>query len=238
MYQGTQVGVVIPAYNEEQSVARVITDLLQLKNGQQCIIDDLVVCDNNSTDNTFNIAQQAGARVVHESRQGYGYACLCALRALKPVDIIVFIDADHADHPAEVVHLLDKIHTGADLVIGSRALGHAERGALPPHQRFGNYLLTKLINLLWDQQVTDLGPFRAIRWHALQALAMADKTYGWTAEMQIKAIQAGLQLCEIPVSYRRRIGKSKISGTLSGSTKAGIKIFKTISELWWQGYTK
>jgi len=201
-------------------------------------VERVVVADNGSTDRSFDAATKHAdgsprpkIEVVHEPRRGYGSACLAALarlRATGPPDVVAFLDGDFSDHPDELPLVLAPIERGdADFVVGSRRLGHAERGALLPQARFGNALATALMRLLTGFRYTDLGPFRAIRWNALERLAMRDADFGWTCEMQMKAIGAGLRIAEVPVSYRRRVGVSKIAGTVTGTVRAGIKI------LWW-----
>ena len=197
-------------------------------------IDEIVVCDNASTDRTAAMAAEAGARVVTETGRGYGSACLAGIAALSTVDIVLFADADRSDAAEEATGLVSAVADGADLAIGSRALGIAEPGALTPQQRFGNALASALIRGIWRHHTTDLGPFRAIRRDALDKLGMRDRTYGWTVEMQVKAIQVGMKVVEIPVSYRRRIGVSKISGTVKGTIGAGVKILGMIAVLWWK----
>lgn len=189
--------------------------------------------DNASTDRTAAVANSLGAKVVAEPRRGYGQACLAGLgRLASDTDIVVFLDADGSDVPGEVQRLLGPILADkADLVIGSRILGQAEPGALTRQQRWGNRLATTLIRLLFGFRYTDLGPFRALRRARLQELTMQDRNYGWTVEMQIKAVQCGLRVHEVPVSYRRRVGQSKISGTAKGSLLAGAKILWTIVRL-------
>jgi hypothetical protein len=169
-------------------------------------------------------------RLVREPRRGYGSACLAGLAALalSPPEVVVFLDGDYSDHPEELPGLLEPIQKGYDLVIGSRTLGRAEQGALLPQARFGNRLACALIRLLYGFRYTDLGPFRAIRWEALQRIAMEDTGFGWTCEMQVKALRRGLRVTEVPVSYRRRVGVSKITGTVSGTLRAGWKILWTI----------
>ena len=192
------------------------------------LVTQIVVVDNGSTDATPIRAEQAGAQVVSEPRRGYGQACLTGLAAID-ADIVVFLDGDYSDYPNEMRALLRPIIAGeADLVIGSRTRGHSERGALLPQQRFGNALATFLIRMLCGVSYTDLGPFRAIRADALRRLRMQDRDYGWTVEMQIKAARLGLRIVEVPVRYRKRIGQSKVSGTLKGSVLAGYKIIWSI----------
>lgn len=223
MIEGERVAVVIPALNEEQAIARVIADIPSW-------VDQIIVADNGSSDRTATVAEKAGARVVHEPERGYGAACLKGLSALRACDIVVFIDGDYSDVPSEMDRLIAPlVSRDADLVIGSRVRGKAEHGALTPQQRFGNWLACWLIVRLWAVRFSDLGPFRAIRTSALTALDMRDRNYGWTVEMQIKAARAGLKVAEVPVSYRRRIGVSKISGTLKGSIMAGVTILSVIA---------
>jgi glycosyltransferase involved in cell wall biosynthesis len=220
------VDVVIPAYNEEASIGLVLTDLPHPP------VHRVVVADNNSSDDTKRVAARGGAVVVPASRQGYGSACLAGLDYLRrndPAEIVVFIDADYSDHPEELPRIIAPILTGdADLVIGSRTLGERERGALLPQARMGNLVACLLMRLLYGHRFTDLGPFRAIRWQSLERLAMEDPDFGWTAEMQVKALRHGLRCIDVPVSYRRRVGVSKITGTLAGTLRAGHKILWTI----------
>ncbi|MHC4986456.1 MAG: glycosyltransferase family 2 protein, partial [Planctomycetota bacterium] len=187
------------------------------------------VVDNGSTDATASVATAAGARVVAESRRGHGQACLTGLAALSRCDVVVFLDADYSDYPEQMTRLLDPIAGGAALVIGARTAAGRQAGALTIPQRFGNALACGLIRLIWGRRFHDLGPFRAVRWPALQQLAMRDRGYGWTVEMQIKAVACGLAVAEVPVGYRRRIGRSKISGTVRGVVAAGTKILATIA---------
>jgi glycosyltransferase involved in cell wall biosynthesis len=196
------------------------------------LVDEVIVIDNASTDETADNASAAGATVVRETRKGYGFACLAGIEAARSrrPDVIVFLDGDYSDHPDELPLLLAPIRNGeADLVIGSRMTGHREPGAMLPQALAGNRLACALMRLIWGARFTDLGPFRAIRFEALEALEMQDETYGWTIEMQIKAVRAGLRCTEVPVSYRRRIGVSKITGTVSGTLKASWKILWTIA---------
>ncbi len=222
MRSGHRVAVVIPALNEERAIGRVLADV-------PAWVDRIVVADNGSTDKTADIARAAGAIVIAEPQPGYGAACLRGLTEIADADIVVFLDGDYSDHPEEMVTLVDPIAGGShDMVIGSRVLGKRERGALTPQQRFGNWLATRLIRLFWGMRYTDLGPFRAIRATSLKGLDMQDRTYGWTVEMQIKAAVQGLRSCEVPVRYRRRIGVSKVSGTVKGTVMAGWKILSMI----------
>ncbi len=217
------VSVIIPALNEEQSIAAVIREIPRDR------IHEIIVVDNGSTDRTAEIAADHGCKVVHELRRGYGFACLKGIASLDQPDIVVFLDGDYSDFPSEMTFLTDPIELDqADLVIGSRSLGKSIKNAHPAHARFGNWLATTIIRMLFGYRYSDLGPFRAIRHSSLQLLEMQDQTWGWTVEMQIKAIRKGLRILEVPVSYRKRIGKSKISGTLAGSIKAGAKIISTI----------
>jgi glycosyltransferase involved in cell wall biosynthesis len=218
----SKVAVIIPALNEEAAIGGVVAAI-------PAWVDDIVVVDNGSTDATAAIARDRGARVIREPQRGYGAACLAGLAALTDPDIIVFMDGDGSDVPSEMALLVDPIiKNQADLVIGSRVLGAREPGALTPQARFGNWLACRLIHLFWGQRYTDLGPFRAIRRQALAGLDMQDRNYGWTVEMQVKAVRHGLRVAEAPVSYRRRIGASKISGTVRGVLGAGTKILYII----------
>jgi glycosyltransferase involved in cell wall biosynthesis len=220
---GMKVAVIIPVLNEEQSIGLV------LKSIPEGVVNDIIVVDNGSTDHTAEIAASLGARVFPEPVRGYGNACLTGIAQLQEPDVVVFLDGDFSDHPEEITLLLQPIALNkADLVIGSRTLGNREKGALPGHSRFGNQFAGFLIRLFFHQRVTDLGPFRAIRYRSLMELQMQDRDFGWTVEMQIKAIRKKLRVVEVPVSYRKRIGKSKISGTISGSVRAGSKILWTI----------
>ena len=233
MYEVLTVGVVIPARNEAGNIGAVVTELLELRTAAgERVVDDLVVCDNGSTDGTADRARAAGARVVAEETPGYGIACLTALAALRPMDVVLFVDGDRSCEAGQAIDLLRAIADGADMVVGSRALGRMEPGALSAPQIAGNRVASLLIRLLWGKTVTDLGPFRAIRADALQRLDMRDTAYGWTVEMQVKAIQMHLRLVETPVdSLRRRSGRSKVGGTVKGVIGASAGILGMIFRL-------
>ena len=218
------VAVIIPALDEEDAIVRVLGDI------PDELSATVIVVDNGSTDRTAARARDCGATVVAEPRSGYGQACLAGLAALpEGVDIVVFLDGDYSDYPSEMSTLVEPIaRDAADLVIGSRVLGETETGALLPQARVGNALATWLIRHLFGVKYTDLGPFRAVRLTALKKLHMADRNFGWTVEMQVKAARRGLRIAEVPVRYRRRIGESKITGTFLGSVRAGYKILWTI----------
>ena len=223
MRSGQRVGVIIPALNEEHAIAKVIGDIPGW-------VDITIVADNGSSDLTRDVARRAGAQVVCERDAGYGAACLAGIAALPPVDVVVFLDGDYSDYPEDMANLVDPVlRNGMDLVIGSRVLGEREAGSLTPQQRFGNWLATRLIRAIWGVAYSDLGPFRAVRTVSLTRLAMRDRDFGWTVEMQIKAAAAGMKTCEVPVRYRRRIGVSKVSGTVKGTILAGYKILTTIA---------
>ena len=221
------IKVIIPAYNEEGSIANVINDIPN-------IVDEIIVISNNSTDKTEENALKAGATVLQESRKGYGYACLKGMKYIastslsdqeeKP-DIIVFLDGDYSDYPEQLTELVAPIiNNDIDFVIGARVKELRETGSMTPQQVFGNWLATFLMKLFFGAKFTDLGPFRAIKYQKLLQLEMEDKTYGWTVEMQLKAIKQKFSYIEIHMKYRNRIGVSKVSGTVKGSIFAGVKI--------------
>jgi len=223
MRNNHKISVVIPAFNEEGSIGKVIADIPEW-------VDQIVVGNNASTDNTAQLAKEAGATVVDQPHRGYGSACLRAMDELNQPDIVVFLDADYSDHPDQMDRLVDPIVEGVvEIVIGSRVKGDAERGALTPQARFGNQLACWLLKKCWSVSYTDLGPFRAIRYSALRVLRMRDPDYGWTIELQVKAALHGMPSMEVPVDYRKRIGRSKVSGTVRGVIGAGYKILGTIA---------
>ena len=223
-----RISLIIPALNEAAAIRQVLDGL------PTGVFSEVIVVDNGSTDQTGTIAADRGAKVVREEQRGYGSACLAGIASLHPdCDVVVFMDADASDDPKQARMLVEPIVKGeADLVIGVRCGAQVEKDSLPAHQRLGNTLATGLIQLLFGFRYRDLGPFRAIRRSSLQSLQMRDRTYGWTVEMQVKALQKGMQVREVPVSYRARIGgSSKISGSLKNSLRAGAKILWTIARL-------
>lgn len=218
----TTVKVIIPAYNEANAIGKVINDIPPL-------VKEIIVIDNASTDATAQNAKEAGATVLKEPKRGYGYACLKGIDYLKEngrsPDILVFIDGDYSDYPQEMIGLIDPIMKGeVDFALGARTSEKRTKGALTPQQIFGNGLACFLMRKLYHSTFTDLGPFRAIRWERLLELNMRDKTYGWTIEMQLKILRQNIPYIEIPVSYKQRIGVSKVSGTIKGTIFAGTKI--------------
>ena len=218
----SDIKVIIPAFNEADSIAEVVKDIPDS-------VSEIIVVNNNSSDNTFENARSAGATVLNEERKGYGYACLKGMdyisRQSIPPNIIVFIDGDYSDYPEELDKVVAPVlNDGYDFVIGARVKRLREEGSMTPQQIFGNWLATTLMKLLFGATFTDLGPFRAIKYDRLMMLGMEDKTYGWTVEMQLKAIKKKLTYIEVPVRYKKRIGVSKVSGTVKGSIFAGIKI--------------
>lgn len=223
------IDVIIPAFNEEGSIGHVVQDI------PKDFVRNIIVGNNGSTDNTKNVAQKAGAIVVDEPRSGYGSACLAGMAYIvgtktKP-DVVVFIDGDYSDYPDQLPLLIEQIMAGNDLVIGSRAKGDLEKGAMTSTQIFGNWLATNLIRLIYKYEFTDLGPFRAVKYEKLLELEMSDPDFGWTVEMQVKAAKNGFKCAEVAVDYRKRIGVSKVSGTLKGAILAGHKILWTIFKL-------
>ncbi|MDZ7628888.1 MAG: glycosyltransferase family 2 protein [Parvularculaceae bacterium] len=221
-FDGLRIKAVIPALDEELAIAAVIASAPRF-------LCEIIVVDNGSRDQTADVAAAAGARVVSAPRRGYGRACKAGVAAALPCDILLFMDADGADDPADSAAILAPIVEGrADLVIGSRMIGRAEAGALTLPQRWGNALACALIAAFWGVRFTDLGPFRAIRTEALQKLAMDDEGFGWTVEMQARAAKMGLRVVEVPAAYRRRVGVSKISGTVRGVVSAGATILYII----------
>jgi len=224
------IDVIIPAYNEEESIGRVMDDI------PHNIVREVIVCNNNSTDGTAKVAVDRGATVLLASDKGYGSACLVGLdhihRKNEKPDIVVFLDGDYSDHPEEMHKLISPIvNDGMEMVIGSRALGTLEKGSMQPQQIFGNWLATSLISLFYSYTFTDLGPFRSITYDALCKIDMQDKDFGWTVEMQVKAAKLNLKCTEVAMSYRKRIGVSKVSGTIKGTILAGHKILWTIFKL-------
>lgn len=226
------IDVIIPAYNEEESIGLVVADI------PKEWVREVIVCNNASTDQTKTVAAAGGATVLDQPQKGYGSACLKGIEYVrsKPQaeqpDVIVFLDGDYSDHPEELPNLVQPIiENDVDLVIGSRALGKMESGAMMPQQVFGNWLATSLIRLFYRYEFTDLGPFRAIKWKQLLAINMEDPDFGWTVEMQVKAAKFKLKCTEVPVTYRRRVGVSKVSGTIRGTILAGHKILWTIFKL-------
>ena len=216
------IKVIIPAFNEADSIAYVINELPKT-------VSEIIVINNNSSDHTVKNAQETGATVLTEKRKGYGYACLCGLAYVeaqsKLPDIIVFIDGDYSDYPVELDNVVAPIlEDNLDFVVGARKKSLREEGSMTPQQVFGNWLATFLMRLFFGAKFTDLGPFRAIKYEKLKELKMEDKTYGWTVEMQLKVLKKKMTYTEVPVRYKRRIGVSKVSGTVKGSIFAGIKI--------------
>lgn len=216
------IKVIIPAYNEADSIAKVIGDI-------PSIVNEVIVVNNNSNDNTVEVATKVGATVLDELDRGYGYACLRGLRYVSafdtPPDIIVFLDGDYSDYPEKLTEIVAPIiNDNIDLVIGARVKKLQEKGAMTIPQEFGNWLATFLMGKIFNAAYTDLGPFRAIKYAKLMDLKMQDKTYGWTIEMQLKALKQKLTYTEVAVPYKKRIGVSKISGTITGAVSAGVKI--------------
>lgn len=226
MGEAKNIQLIIPAYNEADSIGLLVRDV------PREWVRQIIVVNNNSNDDTVAVAQAAGATVLTERRRGYGQACLTGLDYVRQnggCDIVVFLDGDYSDYPQEMGAILQPILNGqADMVIGCRTKANREPGSMTPQQVFGNWLAVFLIRLLFKHRYTDLGPFRAITWTALEKINMQDTNYGWTVEMQVKALKLGLRCVDVPVHYRRRIGVSKVSGTVKGTIMAGYKIIKTI----------
>ena len=225
-FQNVTIDVLIPAFNEEESIGKVIRDIPKF-------IRNIVVVNNNSTDNTPLVAAEAGAMVLEERQMGYGKACMTGMSYLASLeslpDILVFLDGDYSDYPEQMREVIKPIlEDDFDMVIGSRAKGNRQSGSMTIPQVFGNWLSTSLMKWIYKVEYSDLGPFRAIKWEKLMALGMVDQNYGWTIEMQIKAAKQGLKTTEVPVDYRKRIGVSKVSGTVKGVFGAGYKILWTI----------
>jgi glycosyltransferase involved in cell wall biosynthesis len=217
-----KIRVIIPAYNEQDSIAKVIAEIPP-------IVSEIIVVSNNSTDKTSEVALNAGATVLHEKQKGYGYACLLGLKYIAETapqtDIIVFLDGDYSDYPEELILLIDPIlNEKADFVLGARASHLRNKDSMTPQQVFGNWLATSLMTLFFKSTFTDLGPFRAIKYKTLVAMKMQDTTYGWTVEMQLKALRMKIKYEEVNVRYKKRVGVSKVSGTVKGTILAGIKI--------------
>ena len=221
-----QVDVIIPAFNEQNSIGSVINDI------PKDLVRDIIVVDNNSSDETSINAKNAGATVLKQPEQGYGNACLKGIEFVtnkeEQPDVLVFLDADYSDFPEEMNLLLNKIWKGADVVIGNRVKSKREKGSMTIPQVFGNWLACNLMKIMYGYRYQDLGPFRAIKFSKLQAIGMTDKTYGWTVEMQVKALKQKMNVQQVDLHYRKRIGHSKISGTIKGSVLAGYKIITTI----------
>jgi glycosyltransferase involved in cell wall biosynthesis len=218
-----RVSVIIPTYNEAQAIGRVLADL------PADLVTEVIVVDSNSTDGTPDIAANLGARVIRESRRGYGRACLTGIGNANSADVLVFLDGDYSDRPSELPILLAPILEGrADITLGSRLSGNNEQGTLPWHQAFGNHIAAWLIRLLFGVKITDLGPFRAARAEVIRELALQEDTYGWAVEMILKGAIAGFRIVEVPVSYYPRIGQSKISGTVKGTIGAAWFILSRI----------
>jgi glycosyltransferase involved in cell wall biosynthesis len=217
-----KIRVIIPAYNEQESIGKVIAEIPE-------IVSEIIVVSNNSSDNTELVAKKAGATVLRENQKGYGYACLLGLdhiaKTATDTDIVVFLDGDYSDYPEELLILIRPIvENEMDMVIGARVANLRLPNSMTPQQVFGNWLATFLMKLFFDAKFTDLGPFRAIKYQKLLELKMEDKTYGWTVEMQLKALKQNFSYVEVPVRYRQRIGVSKVSGTIKGTVMAGFKI--------------
>ena len=227
-FEGNRIVVIIPALNEEKSISKVVNSIPN-------IVDEIIVINNGSEDSTAIKASISGAKVIRENRKGYGYACLKGIDYLNknPPDIVVFLDGDYSDYPEDLEAVIKPIlEKNVQFVIGARVKSLREKGALTPQQIFGNTLACLLMRLLYKANFTDLGPFRAIGWKNLMALEMSDKTYGWTIEMQLKVLRRKIKYTEVPVRYRKRIGYSKVSGTVKGTIMAGYKILTWIGKFY------
>ena len=227
-FEGNRIVVIIPALNEEKSISKVVNSIPN-------IVDEIIVINNGSEDSTAIKASISGAKVIRENRKGYGYACLKGIDYLNknPPDIVVFLDGDYSDYPEDLEAVIKPIlEKNVQFVIGARVKFLREKGALTPQQIFGNTLACLLMRLLYKANFTDLGPFRAIGWKNLVALEMSDKTYGWTIEMQLKVLRRKIKYTEVPVRYRKRIGYSKVSGTVKGTIMAGYKILTWIGKFY------
>ena len=226
------IAVLIPAFNEAPSIAKVLKAL-------PSSVTEVVVIDNGSSDQTSEIAKKSGATVLYETQKGYGYACLKGMEYLEnnPPELVVFLDGDYSDYPEELDQLVAPLQkAGIDFVLGARVKSLREKGSLTPQQYFGNWLACLLMRWLYKSRFTDLGPFRAIRWETLQSLEMQDKTYGLTVEMQLKILRRKIPYIELPVGYRKRIGISKVSGTVKGTFMAGYKILGWIGSFYFSGW--
>ncbi len=232
MYKNKRVSAIIPAYNEAPSISKVVAELVALQHNNQPVFEQVVVCDNASSDGTAELASVAGAYVVYEPRTGYGRACLKAMAALAECDVVVFVDGDYSVHTREILTLLEACASGYQLVIGAREAHLRAPGALTPHQILGNHFAAWLLRCAWRQKVTDLGPLRAVDYQALTQLNMTEPTFGWTMEMQAKALAMGMRMVEVPVHTRQRIGVSKVSGTWRGSLGATWGILSTFAHIY------
>jgi glycosyltransferase involved in cell wall biosynthesis len=224
-----RIVTIIPALDEEAAIGGVVQAV------PRALVHEVIVVDNGSQDETARVAQAAGATVILEPRRGYGSACLAGALAAHRADILVFLDGDGSDDPAEMPHVLQPILARqADVVLGSRTAGRQDQSGLTPQQRVGNFVVTRLVRLLYGVRLSDIGPFRAITWPAFQALGMKHQTYGWPVEMVVKAAKKGCRIVEVPVSCRKRIGRSKVAGTVTGSLLAGYHLLRTTLRYAWR----